>query len=110
MSLPWLAKRAVEHLFDSTQGDPIVLGTNQETEPREGSIEKLGLGRRQVFEIGDVELLPELFAPADLVGTGVATSCAIRWRESVGWGAVFEQVRLFGGGRLASRCDPSFRA
>jgi hypothetical protein len=95
MLLPWPAERAVEDLLDGTQGDPIVLGTNQEAEPREGSIEKLGLGHRQVFELGDVELLPELFAPAHLVGTGVTTSRAIRTRECVSCSAILEQARLF---------------
>jgi hypothetical protein len=110
LSLPWPAERAVEDLLDGTQSDPIVLRTNQEIETGERSIEQLELGRSQVFEFRAVELLAQLFASADLLGTGVATSCAIRWRESVGWGAVFEQVRLFAGGRLASRCDTSFRA
>ena len=77
MSLPWPAERAVEHLLDGTQGDPIVLGTDQEVEPGERSIEKLGIGRGQVFELRDVELLSELFTSAHLLSTGLTTSCAI---------------------------------
>jgi hypothetical protein len=50
MSLPWPTECAVEHLLDGTQGDPIVLGSDQEIEAGERSIEKLGLGRGQVFE------------------------------------------------------------
>jgi hypothetical protein len=107
--LPRPADCSVEHLFDGTQGDPIVLGPDQETEAGERSIQKFGLGRNQVFKLRTVELVPQLFAPADHLSTGVTTSCAILSRESVGWGAVFEQVRLFAGGRLASRCDASFR-
>ena len=49
MPLPWLAECSVEHLFDGTQGDPIVLGSDQEVEPGERSLEKLGLGRGQIF-------------------------------------------------------------
>jgi hypothetical protein len=45
MSLPWPTECAVEHLLDGTQGDPIVIGTDQEVEPGERSIEKLGLSR-----------------------------------------------------------------
>jgi len=39
MLLPRPAERSVEHLLDGTQGDPIVLGTDQETEAGECSIE-----------------------------------------------------------------------
>jgi hypothetical protein len=72
LTLPWPAERAIEHLLDGTQGDPIVLGTEQEVEPGERSIEKLGLGRGQVFKLRAAELLPQLFAPADLLSTGVS--------------------------------------
>jgi hypothetical protein len=82
--LPRPPERAVEHLFDSTHGDPIVLGTDQEVEPGERSIEKLGLGRLQVLELRAVELLPQLFAFEDLLSTGAATSCAILSRKYVG--------------------------
>jgi hypothetical protein len=81
MSLSWPTECPVEHLFDGTQGDPIVLGSDQEIEAGECSIEKLGLGRGQVFEIRDVEPVPQLFASADLFSTGTATSCAILWSE-----------------------------
>jgi hypothetical protein len=37
---PWPAKCAVEHFADGVQGDPIVLGTDQEIQPGERSIEK----------------------------------------------------------------------
>jgi len=95
LTLPWPAERAIEDLLDGAQGNPIVFGTDQEVEPGERLIEKLGLDRSQVFKLRAVELLPQLFAPADLLSTGVTTSCAILWRESVGRGAVFEQARLF---------------
>jgi hypothetical protein len=94
MLLPRPAERSVEHLLDRTQGDPIVLGTEQEVEPGERSIEKLGLGSNEVSELRAVELLPQLFAFADLPCTDVATSGAILTRECVGCGAVFEQARL----------------
>src|SRR5215218_4611281 len=93
MLLPRPAERSVEHLLDGTQGDPIVLGTEQEVEPNERSIEKLGLGHGQVFQLRDVELLPQLLSFADLLRTGLATSCAILRRASVGCGAVLEQAR-----------------
>jgi hypothetical protein len=86
MSLPWPAECAVEHLPDGTQGDSIILGTDQEVEPGECSIEKIWLSRSQVFELRDLELLPQLFAFVDLLCTGVATSCAILRRECVGCG------------------------
>jgi hypothetical protein len=38
LSPRWPAERAVKHVFDGTQGDPIVLGTDQETEAGERSI------------------------------------------------------------------------
>jgi hypothetical protein len=38
-SLPWSAERAVKCFPDGTQGDPIVLGTDQEIEAGERSIE-----------------------------------------------------------------------
>jgi hypothetical protein len=94
MSLPWPTECAVEHLFDSTQGDPIVLRTDQEKEAGEGSVEKLRFGSGQVFDLRDIELFPQLFTSADLLSTGVATSRAILWREDVGWGAVLEHAGL----------------
>ena len=87
--LPWPAECAVEHFFDGTQGDPIVLGSNYEVEPGERSIEKLWLGGGQLFTVRDVELFPQLSASADLLRTGVATSYAILTRERVGWGGRF---------------------
>jgi hypothetical protein len=81
--LPWPAKSPVEHLLDGTQGDSIVTGVDQEVEPGERSIEKLGLGRGQVFQLRDVELLPQLLASADLLSTSVAASCPIFTRECV---------------------------
>jgi hypothetical protein len=90
MLLPWPTECAVEHLFDGTQCDAIVLGTDQETETGERSIQKLGLGGSQVFRT--VELVPELFPSANLLGMGVTTSCAILRRECVGWDAVLEQA------------------
>jgi hypothetical protein len=58
MSLPWPPQCAVEHLFDGTQGDPIVLGSDQKGEAGERSVEELRLGRGQVFALRGVELLP----------------------------------------------------
>jgi len=104
ISLPWPAECAVEHLLHGTQGDSIVIGTDQEVEPGERSIEELGLGRSQVFELRDVELLPQLFASADLLCTGVATSCSILTRECVSCGAVLEQAGLFKGHSPHRRC------
>jgi hypothetical protein len=72
------AECAVEHLLDGTQGDPIVLRTDQETEAGERSIEKLGLGRSQVFEVRAVELLTQLLAPAIFS----ARACPPRARSS----------------------------
>jgi hypothetical protein len=86
---------------DGTQGDAIVLRTDQEVERDERLIEEFGPGRGQVFELGDVELVPQLLASADLLRTDVATSCAIPWRELVGRGAVLEEARLFNACPLA---------
>jgi hypothetical protein len=108
--LPRPAESAVEHLLDGTQGDPIVVGTNQGIEPNERSIEKLDLGRGQVLVPRNVELLPQLLGSAALLGTGVPTSCAILTRERVGCGAVFEQARLLNFIRLARRSGKSSRA
>jgi hypothetical protein len=59
------------------------------------SIEKLGLDCGQVFELGDFQLVPQVFAFADLLSTGVATSCAILTREFLPCGVVLEQARPF---------------
>ena len=92
-SPPWPAECAVEHFFDGTQGGSVVLGTDQLAEAGERSIEKLGLGRGQVVELGDVEMFPQLFASADLLSTSVATFCAIVPSEFMCCGAVLEQAR-----------------
>jgi hypothetical protein len=44
LSLSWPAERAVKHLLDGTQGDSIVLRTNQEIEAGERAIELIGTG------------------------------------------------------------------
>jgi hypothetical protein len=103
VSLPWPTECAVEHLLDGTQGDPIVLGSDEKVEARERPIKELGLGLAQVFELPDVEPLPQLFPSAHLLSTCVAASCAILMRECVSYGAVFEQGGLFTGPRPARR-------
>jgi hypothetical protein len=108
-SLPWSAERAVKCFPDRTQGDPIVLGTDQEAQPGQGSIEKLGLGCGQVFEFRAVELLPQLFASADLLSTSMATPGAILTRECVRCGAILEPTHPLGLCRLADRSETSFR-
>jgi len=57
------------------------------------------------FELRDVELLPQLFASADLLSTGVATSCALLGRQCVGCGAVLEQARVFNAFRLTAESE-----
>jgi hypothetical protein len=88
----WLAEHPVEDLDGSTQGNPIIVGGEQELQADDRPIEKLGLA--EILKLLELELLAKLFPIAELLGAGTAALRAVLAGELVGFDPVPERVSM----------------
>jgi hypothetical protein len=99
-----------EAAYRSSHRQESIPPTDQEAQPREGSIENLGSAAAKSSSSATPNCSLSSLRLAHLLSAGVATTCAIFRRECMSYRAVLEQARLCGGGRLAGRSEKSSRA